>query len=112
MVEYHSDPPLDHAFAALADPTRREILERLRAGPATVGELARPFAMSLNGVSKHLRVLERAGLVERQVSGREHRLSLRAAPLRDVARFAAGYASFWEERLDALERLLDRETLE
>lgn len=97
---------LDRTFAALADPTRRAILGRLRRGPATVGEVAAPFEISLNGVSKHVRVLEAAGLVVRNIEGREHNLSLRADPLRKVARYTAGYADFWEGRLDALERHL------
>ncbi|MBW2245019.1 MAG: winged helix-turn-helix transcriptional regulator [Deltaproteobacteria bacterium] len=97
---------LDRTFAALADPTRRAILGRLRRGPATVGQIAAPFEISLNGVSKHVRVLEEAGLVERKVEGREHHLRLRADPLRKVARYAAGYADFWEGRLDALEQHL------
>ncbi len=97
---------LDLTFSALADPTRRAILARLRRGPATVGELAEPFAVSLNAVSKHLRVLERAGLLRREVRGREHHCHLAAEPLRDAAVWAAGYREFWEERLDALESLL------
>lgn len=101
------DASLDRALAALADPTRRAILASLRRGPATVGEVAAPFPISLNAVSKHIRVLEQAGLVARDVRGREHHLSLDAEPLRDVARFASGYARFWEGRLDALARLFD-----
>jgi DNA-binding transcriptional ArsR family regulator len=83
MVEYVS--VLDAVFGALADPTRRAILARLRKGPATVSALAEPFAMSLNGVSKHVRVLERAGLVRRTVRGREHHLALVPAPLATAA---------------------------
>ncbi len=97
---------LDRTFAALADPTRRAILGRLRRGPATVGQVAAPFDISLNAVSKHVRVLEEAGLVVRRVEGREHRLRLRAQPLRSVARYAEGYAECWEKRLDALEEHL------
>jgi DNA-binding transcriptional ArsR family regulator len=93
---------LDLAFAALADPTRRAIIARLARGEARVTDLAAPFAMSLNSVSKHLKVLERAGLVRRERAGREHRLRLHAAPLRDVARWASRYEKFWGERLDAL----------
>jgi DNA-binding transcriptional ArsR family regulator len=100
-------PDLDRTFAALADPTRRAILARLRAGPATVGELAAPFDMSLNAVSKHVHRLERAGLLRREVRGREHHCHLEAAPLGEVAAWTAAYRQVWEERLDALSDLLD-----
>ena len=100
-------PSLDQTFAALADPTRRALLDRLRDGGRTVGELADPFPISLAAVSKHLRVLERAGLVERTVRGRTHHLRLCATPLRDATHYTAGYRAFWEERLDALEAHLD-----
>jgi DNA-binding transcriptional ArsR family regulator len=106
MVEYEKTADLDQTFAALADPTRRALLNRLRDGPSTVGALAAPFDVSLNAVSKHLRVLERAQLVRREVRGREHHLHLNAAPLRDAVAWTAGYRDFWEQRLDALERLL------
>ena len=107
MVERSAHEPLDRALAALADPTRRSILAALRDGPATVGQVAAPFPISLNAVSKHIRVLEQAGLVRRRVRGREHHLHLEAAPLRAVATFASQYASFWEDRLDALARLVE-----
>ena len=100
MVE-HSDV-LDRTFAALADPTRRALLARLRKGPATVGQVAEPIDMSLYGVSKHVKVLERAGLVEREVRGREHYLHLRADNLERAAEFTERYRAFWEARLDAL----------
>lgn len=109
MVERGSSPgppSLDGTFAALADPTRRAILARLRRGPQRVGDLATPFEMSLNGISKHVRVLERAGLVRREVRGREHHLHLRAVPLRDAACWTDAYRGFWEGRLDALDALL------
>ena len=106
MVE-HIETGLDRTFAALSDPTRRALLDRLREGESSVGALAEPFPISLAAVSKHLRVLERAGLVEREVRGREHRLRLRAAPLRAAAAFAASYREFWDERLDALEAFVD-----
>lgn len=99
---------LDATFGALADPTRRAILERLRQGPASVGEVAGAFPISLNAVSKHVRVLERAGLVAREVRGREHRLHLRARPLRAATRWSGRYRAFWEARLDALDRHLQR----
>ena len=98
---------LDRTFAALADPTRRAILARLAAGEATVTELAAPFDISLPAVSKHLKVLERAGLVAR---GRERQwrpARLEAGPLREVADWAEGYRRFWEESYDRLDAYLE-----
>jgi DNA-binding transcriptional ArsR family regulator len=100
---------LDRTFQALADPTRRAILARLREGAATVSDLAEPFPISLAAVSKHLGVLERAGLVHREARGRERRCHLRAAPLREASGFTSSYRRFWEKRLDALEELLEAE---
>lgn len=97
---------LDQVYAALADPTRREILAALARGDMTVGALAGTFPISLNGVSKHVKVLERAGLVSRRVDGREHWLRLRPAPLHSAARWLDEYRVFWERRLDALESML------
>lgn len=97
---------LDRTLAAVADPTRRAILARLAEGEARVTEIAAPFAMSLNAVSKHLRVLERAGLVHREVQGREHRLSLDSRPLAEAGAWIDRYRRFWETRLDSLERYL------
>ncbi|TMQ59358.1 MAG: winged helix-turn-helix transcriptional regulator [Candidatus Eisenbacteria bacterium] len=94
---------IGNVFAAVTDPTRRAIIDRLARGPARVTDVAAPFAMSLNAVSKHIKVLERAGLVRRARRGREHTLQLNAAPLRDVARWAHRYERFWTERLDRLE---------
>ncbi len=94
---------LDLALAAIADPTRRAILDRLASGPARVTDVAAPFAMSLAAVSKHVRVLEEAGLVRRTRQGREHTLELDAAPLGEVVRWASRYERFWNERLDRLE---------
>lgn len=105
MVE-SIEASLDQTFAALADPTRREILARLRSGEHTVGELAEPFPMSLAAVSKHVQVLERAGLVSRQVDGRVHRLTLAAEPLRAATAWTADYRSFWNARLDSLGAML------
>ena len=102
-----SGASLDRTLGALSDPTRRAIVQGLRRGPATVSEVARPFAISLYGVSKHVRVLERAGLVHREVRGREHHLSLRAEPLRELSDWLGDYTAFWEGRLDALERELE-----
>jgi DNA-binding transcriptional ArsR family regulator len=98
---------LNRTFAALADPTRRAILARLAAGEASVGELAEPFDMSLPAVSKHLKVLERAGLIAR---GRERQWRpsrLEAGPLKEVAEWTEGYRRFWEESYDRLDEYLD-----
>ncbi len=94
---------LNKTFAALADPTRRAIIARLARGPATVSELSAPFAMSGPAVSKHLRVLERAGLIARGREAQWRPCQLRAGPLKDVAAWAEGYRRFWDasfERLD------------
>jgi DNA-binding transcriptional ArsR family regulator len=97
---------LDQVYGAIADPTRRTILSLLAAGEESVGGLANRFPMSFNGVSKHVKVLERAGLVQRQIRGREHRLRLRPEPLREAARWLEHYRAFWEKRLDSLEAFL------
>lgn len=97
---------LDDTMLALADPTRRAILNRLTAGEARVTDLAAPFAMSLNAVSKHIRILERATLVRRRRSGREHVLSLNPAPLDEAAAWIEQQRTFWNASLDALERAL------
>ncbi|HEX8905703.1 MAG TPA: metalloregulator ArsR/SmtB family transcription factor [Longimicrobiaceae bacterium] len=98
--------PLSATFAALADPTRRAILARLASGEASVTELAEPFAMSLPAVSKHLRVLERAGLVTRTREAQWRPARLDAGPLREVAGWVEQYRRFWEERLDRMEDYL------
>jgi DNA-binding transcriptional ArsR family regulator len=98
---------LDRTFAALADSTRRAILERLAAGEASVTELAAPFAMSLPAVSKHLKVLERAGLVARSRERQWRPARLQARPLKDVAEWAQSYARFWEESYERLDEYLD-----
>jgi len=93
---------LDDVFGALADETRRQILARLMTGPASTTALAAPFEMSLPGVSKHLGVLERAGLIERQLIGRERRCRLVAAPLEDAALWLERYRAFWDHQLNRL----------
>ena len=103
MVATAEELELDRTFAALADPTRRAILRRLASGEATVTELSTPFAMTQPAVSKHLKVLERAGLIER---GRERQwrpARLQAKPLQAVAEWTLGYREFWEERYDRLD---------
>jgi DNA-binding transcriptional ArsR family regulator len=97
---------LDAVFAALADPTRRAIIERLSRSEARVTELAEPFAMSLNAVSKHIRVLEASGVIARRRSGRDHILSINAHSLDEVDGWIERTRRYWEKRLDAMERLL------
>ena len=92
---------LDHTFAALSDPTRRAILTRLAQSSETVTRLAEPFPISLPAVSKHLRVLERAGLIERERQGRTQRCRLTALPLRDAAEWIGFYERFWQTQLSA-----------
>jgi DNA-binding transcriptional ArsR family regulator len=94
---------LDATFAALADPTRRAILARLATGDTTVTELAEPFAMSLPAVTKHLKVLERAGLISRSREAQWRPCRLEATPLRGISDWVAQYRQFWEARLDRLE---------
>jgi DNA-binding transcriptional ArsR family regulator len=101
MVKY-TPRTLDKTFSALSDPTRRALLARLAEGDASVSELAAPFAMSLPAISKHLRVLEQAGLIERTKDGRVHRLRLVAQPLHDAAAWIAHYRHFWEQQLESL----------
>jgi len=100
------ESPLDRVYGAIADPTRRAILEVLAGGEVNVGSLAGRFPISFNGVSKHVKVLERARLVERTIQGREHRLRLNAGALREAALWLEHYRAFWDARLDALEALL------
>ena len=102
MDEYKTSP-LDRLFVAVADPTRRAILARLASSDARVTELAVDFPISLNSTSKHIKMLERAGLVRREVIGRDHVLSLNAAPLAEAAAWINHYISFWDDRLAALE---------
>jgi len=97
---------LNTTFAALADPTRRAILARLASGEASVSELAAPFAMSLPAVSKHLKVLERAGLITRGRAAQWRPCRLEAAPLKDAAEWLEEYRRFWEESFDRLEDYL------
>jgi DNA-binding transcriptional ArsR family regulator len=105
MVESKAER-LDHVFHALAHPARREILRRLSRGEHTIAELARPFDMSLEAVSKHVQVLERARLLRRTRSGRSRRCSFKPAPLRDAQKLLSELSSMWNRRFDALEKLL------
>jgi DNA-binding transcriptional ArsR family regulator len=97
---------LDAVFAALADPTRRAIIERLSRGEARVTEVAEPFPMSLNAVSKHIRVLEASGIVERHKKGRDHILSINTRSMDEVDGWILRMRGYWEQRLDAMEHLL------
>lgn len=109
MVKHSSDT-LDSVFAALADPTRRAILERLAEGDCSVTELAEPFAMSLPAISKHLRVLEHAGLLVQEKDGRIRRCQLVAEPMQNAAAWLNHYRQFWETQFDALADFLARTT--
>ncbi|GAB3435794.1 metalloregulator ArsR/SmtB family transcription factor [Phycicoccus ginsengisoli] len=102
------DDSLSATFAALADPTRRAILERLAQGDATVGELAEPFSMSLPAISKHLSVLERAGLVTKDRDGVRRHCRITATPLRSATTWLEEYRRFWEANLDGLDAYLTR----
>ena len=108
MVEYHQSRELDRVFSALADPTRRAILQALTHRPATVTEIAKPFPVSLNAISKHVMVLERAGLLRREIKGREHHCSIEPGPLGDADAWLKHYRHFWEQRMDALETYVAR----
>ena len=107
MVE-HCSKTLDRTFGALADPTRRRILAQLAKGDECVTDLARPHAMSLAAVSKHLIVLEKAGLVKRRRDGRVHSLALEAKPMKEAQAWIDRYRKFWEGNLDQFEKYLDK----
>ena len=113
MIEIEARKPtasrsarLDAVFAALADPTRRAIIERLSRSEARVTEIAEPFRMSLNAVSKHIRVLELSGVVERHRKGRDHILSINTRSLDEIEGWIGRTRRYWEKRLDAMERVL------
>lgn len=110
LIGYQQASParLDATFAALADPTRRAILTRLAAGEASVGELAQPFAMSQPAISKHLKVLERAGLVTRGKDAQRRPVRLEAAPLAQANSWLEEYRRIWEANFGRLDALLDR----
>src|ERR1700730_1899113 len=108
MVKYSTK--LDCTFAALADPTRRQILAHLARGDQRVTSLARPHAMSLPAVSKHLRVLEKAGLLRRHRYGRVHEMQLQAKPLKEAADWVEKYRKFWDGSLDRLANYLENTT--
>ena len=105
MVELHA-PLLDSIFHALGDPTRRRMLRELTGGERTVGQLAEPFAISLAAASKHIKVLESAGLIRREVRGRTHMCRLDPGPLASAQEWLNFYERFWTDRLNAVDRLL------
>jgi DNA-binding transcriptional ArsR family regulator len=107
MVKYHG-VTLNRTFAALADPTRRRILRHLASGDRCVTDLARPHSMSLPAISKHLRVLEKAGLLRRRRYGRVHEMQLAAEPLKKAAQWVEEYRKFWEGSLDRLAAYLEK----
>jgi len=104
MVQYSQARKLDAVLAAISDPTRRAIMERLSIGPERVSDVAQHFPMSLTGFCKHVRVLETAGLVRLTRHGRENTLQLSPQPLREVSRWLSFYEKFWNSRLDQLEQ--------
>src|SRR5882762_10365728 len=108
MVELQA-PQLDSVFHALGDATRRQMLRDLTRGERTVGQLAQPFAISLAAASKHIKALENAGLIRREVRGRTHLCRLDPGPLASAHQWLGAYERFWTHRLDALEQLLRKE---
>ena len=108
MVELQA-PPLNTVFHALGDATRRQMLRDLTSGERTVGQLAQPFAISLAAASKHIKALENAGLIRREVRGRTHLCRLEPGPLANAHQWLGFYERFWTDRLDVLERLLRQE---
>jgi len=109
MLQREQDRLLDFALVALADPTRRRILRRLAESDARVTAVAEPFPISLNSVSKHIKLLERAGLIERRRAGREHILRFRPEPLRQIREWISQQEAFWRRSLQALDAMLSRE---
>ena len=109
MRRTHSAKKLDDTLVALADPKRRAILRRLAQGEARVTELAAPFDVSLNAVSKHIKLLERAGLVKRRRVGREHLLRFKPEPLGKVQHWIARQEAFWQSSLEAIDEILHQE---
>lgn len=107
-----SNPQLDQVFFALSDSTRRAIVARLSQGTTTIGELAAPFNISKPAVTKHMKILERAGLIDRRIEGRKHQCSLSTSRLKTAEDWIGFHRSFWESRFDALENLLTRQESE
>jgi DNA-binding transcriptional ArsR family regulator len=112
MVKYMRAASLDAVFGALSDPIRRRILELLARAELCVTDLAKPFSISLPAISKHLRVLEKAGLIKREREGRVHRFRLEAKPIRDAADWIERYQSFWDGQLDSLAEYFEKQQRE
>jgi len=108
----HSDPQLSQVFFALSDSTRRAILARLAEGSTTIGELAAPFEISKPAVTKHMKILERAGLIDRRIEGRKHRCSLSTSGLKTAEDWINFQRRFWESRFNALDSLLNAQDIE
>jgi len=109
MVQYSAARNMDRLAGAISDPIRRAILDRLAHGPGRISDLAEPFPITLTGFCKHVKVLERAGLVRRTRHGRENTLELSPEPLREVAKWVLNYEEFWSSRLDHLDEFFARE---
>ncbi len=106
VMQQAPSPHLDHIFAALSDPTRRGILERLSRGESNISTLAAPYNISQPAISKHLRVLERAGLIQRTRRGREHHIKVDPRPIEEARGWIATYAQFWKQQFDAVDAYL------
>lgn len=109
MLKRENEEQLDLIFHALADQTRRRILRMVAEKECTVSEMAEPFNVSLNAISKHIKVLEKAGLIDRTVDGRIHRCKMDARPLDQATALIAHYQKFWEDRFDQIEKYLKQE---
>lgn len=109
LMVNNNSTQLNHLFSALADPTRRAMLGRLAQKQMTVKELSAPFSISKPAISKHLKILERAGLLRRDVDGRVHHCQLQVGPLRDAADWVSHFEQFWNDKFDALEEFLHEE---
>ena len=112
ILNHMVDNRLDATFRALSDPTRRGMLARLALGERSIGELAEPFAMSFAGASKHVKVLEDAGLIARRKAGRTHLIRIEAKPLEEAERWLRQWQKFWTARLDRLEAMIERDKQE
>lgn len=106
MVKYVPQADLDFIFQSLADPTRRDILERISEQNLTITQIAKPYHMSLPAVSKHLKVLERAKLIQRKKTGREYTFTINSKPLKDASRYLSYYRQFWNTQFDSLQKYL------
>lgn len=106
MVNYSNEQQLNYIFSALSDPTRRQMLTTLSEGEVSVSELSKPFGITKSAITKHLKILERAGLLKRTIDGRIHRCRLKPEPLETVSEWVKFYEHFWNEKLDALDEFL------